>query len=32
MKDKEIHTAKKKSFLKLSRYTGDKKAFMENGG
>jgi TonB family protein len=29
MKDKDTHTAKKKSFLKLPRYTGDKKAFME---
>jgi len=29
MKDKEIHTAKKKSFLKLPRYSGDRKAFME---
>ena len=29
MKDKEIHAAKKKSFLKLPRYSGDKKAFIE---
>ena len=29
MKDKDTRTTKKKSFLKLPRYTGDKKAFME---
>ena len=29
MKDKDAHTVKKKSFLKLPRYTGDRKAFME---
>jgi TonB family protein len=29
MKDKETHAGKKKSFLKLPRYTGGKKAFKE---
>jgi TonB family protein len=29
MKDKDAHRARKKSFIKLPRYTGGKKAFME---
>lgn len=29
MKDKDSHITKKKSFIKLPRYTGDRKAFME---